>query len=91
MPRLTATVSGRVQGVGFREFVRREAAARRITGWVRNADNGRTVELVAEADQATLDALLAAVRRGPPLARVDDVTTAWSDATSTAPHFTIEP
>jgi acylphosphatase len=89
MPRLAATVSGRVQGVGFRDFVRREAAARGITGWVRNADDGRAVELVAEGDQPALDALLAAIRSGPRFARVD-VATAWSEATNAFARFSIE-
>jgi acylphosphatase len=90
MPRLAATVSGRVQGVGFRDFVRREAAARGITGWVRNADDGRAVEVVAEGDQPALDALLAAIRSGPRFARVDDVATAWSEATNAFARFSIE-
>lgn len=90
MPRLTATVSGRVQAVGFREFVRREATARAITGWVRNSDDGRSVELVAEGDQPALDALLAALRAGPRFARVEDVAAEWSDASNAFTRFGIE-
>jgi acylphosphatase len=88
--RLTATVTGRVQGVGFREFVRREADARRLTGWVRNSDDGRGVEFVAEGEDGALQELLAAVRRGPRFARVDDVIADWSGASDAFTRFGIE-
>lgn len=69
---LRAVVSGRVQGVGFRAFVRGEARALGLTGWVRNTDEG-AVELEAEGPGPALDALLAALRRGPPASRVAGV------------------
>ena len=64
-------VSGIVQGVGFRPFVWREATARGLTGWVGNDPQG--VVLEAEGDPAAVDALLDALTRPPPLARVDEV------------------
>ena len=63
-------VRGRVQGVGFRWFVQREAAALDLSGWVRNTEDGH-VEVVAKGDPATLDALRQALRRGPRGSRVD--------------------
>jgi len=65
-------VSGRVQGVGFRWFVEREAATLGITGWVRNRDDGR-VEVMATGTLEQLSALDARLREGPRAARVDEV------------------
>ena len=65
-------VSGRVQGVGFRWFVEREAATLGITGWVRNRDDGR-VEVMATGTREQLSALDARLREGPRAARVDEV------------------
>lgn len=65
-------VSGRVQGVGYRYFVERVARAFHIRGWVRNLRDGR-VELVACADEETLQALEARLWQGPPSADVSGV------------------
>ncbi|MGA9567758.1 MAG: acylphosphatase [Candidatus Korobacteraceae bacterium] len=65
-------VSGRVQGVGFRWFVEREAATLGITGWVRNREDGR-VEVMATGTREQLSALHARLRDGPRAARVDEV------------------
>jgi acylphosphatase len=71
--RLTARITGRVQGVGFRWWVRRHADALSLTGWVMNADSERAVELVAEGSTEALDELERLIQRGPPGAIVDDV------------------
>ena len=65
--------------VGFRYFVVEEAQALGLTGWVRNSDDGRTVEVVAEGPQERLRLLEAALRDGPRLARVEAVDAGWSD------------
>lgn len=65
-------VTGRVQGVGFRWFVEREAAQLNITGWVRNRENG-SVEVMATGTRDQLVALHGRLREGPRAARVDDV------------------
>jgi acylphosphatase len=65
-------VSGRVQGVWFRESTRREASALGLSGWVRNLPDGR-VEAHFEGDEAAVEAAIAFVRRGPEHARVSDV------------------
>ena len=65
-------VRGRVQGVGFRWFVHREAAALGLKGWVRNTEDGR-VELVAAGEPEKLAALREALRRGSRGSRVDAV------------------
>lgn len=69
---MRAVVTGAVQGVGFRDAVRRRADALGLRGWVRNRDDG-AVELHGEGTPASLDALLAFLADGPPLARVADV------------------
>jgi acylphosphatase len=65
-------VRGRVQGVGFRAFVEDEARQRRIAGWVRNRRDG-SVEAVFAGSLEEVERITAAVRRGPPGARVDAV------------------
>ena len=79
MERLEATVTGRVQGVGYRYFVLREADALDLVGWVANESDG-SVRLVAEGPRDRLDALLASLRKGPPGALVDHVSEAWMAA-----------
>jgi acylphosphatase len=61
-----------VQGVGFRWFVYREADRLRIGGFARNLPDG-SVEVVSEGPEEALEALEAALRRGPAMARVDAV------------------
>jgi acylphosphatase len=65
-------VRGRVQGVGFRWFVEREAHTLGIAGWVRNNADG-SVEVLAIGSREQLSALRSRLRAGPRAARVDDV------------------
>ncbi len=65
-------VKGRVQGVGFRWFVHREAAALGLRGWVKNTDEGH-VEIVAAGDAEQLAELMTALRKGSRGSRVDAV------------------
>lgn len=65
-------VSGRVQGVGFRQFARSRAVASSLRGWVRNLPDGN-VECHAEGEEAGIEGFLADLRRGPLLSRVDAV------------------
>jgi len=78
MHRLHAVVRGRVQGVGFRYFVMREAKALGLSGWVRNQDDG-SVEVEAEGRRNPLEMLVERLRRGPLGARVAGVEEAWSE------------
>ena len=66
------TISGRVQGVGFRYFTEASAAREGLHGWVRNLPDGR-VEITAEGDAEALDRFERHVRHGPPGARVENV------------------
>ncbi len=72
LKRLDAVVTGRVQGVGYRWFVREQARALGLAGWVRNEADG-SVRVVAEGASSTLDALDAALREGPSGSVVRDV------------------
>ena len=65
-------VSGRVQGVFFRDSTQREASSRGVCGWVRNCSDG-TVEAWFEGDARAVSALLDWSRRGPRSASVEDV------------------
>lgn len=70
-------VSGRVQGVGFRYFVRRQAEALGLAGWVRNLPDGR-VEAFIEGPPAQLEQMETLLGEGPSMSRVEGV--ASSDA-----------
>jgi acylphosphatase len=72
MIRRRVLVSGRVQGVYFRDTCRRVAQARGVAGWVRNLPDGR-VEAVFEGGDEPVGALVAWAGHGPESARVSDV------------------
>lgn len=73
-------VSGRVQGVWFRQGTAQQAQALGLTGWVRNLSDGR-VEVVAEGEPWRLERLIAYCHDGPPLARVEEVEVVEEPAT----------
>lgn len=73
--RRRVTVSGRVQGVYFRDETRRRALAAGVAGWVRNRDDG-TVEAVFEGHAEDVERMVAFCGRGPRAAHVDAVTVA---------------
>ena len=72
MRRVRFVVTGRVQGVGFRWFVRAEARPLNITGWVKNREDGAVEGLLEGRDDA-IDALIACLEVGPPSAIVTNV------------------
>ena len=79
--RLSARITGRVQGVGFRNFTRMRARQLGVAGWVRNEQDG-SVRLEAEGPRGALEELLDAVQEGPRMAHVDGVAADWDDATN---------
>jgi acylphosphatase len=87
---LHAWVQGKVQGVGFRYFVRQRAVELSVTGWVRNLSDGR-VELLAAGSRPDLEALLAAVRQGPRGSQVTDVQLEWGTAGAGMQSFAVKP
>jgi acylphosphatase len=87
--RLSATVTGRVQGVGFRWWVRSAADRLGLTGWVMNGNDERSVELVAEGSAGALDELEGLLREGPPGAAVEQVEVNRSPASGSYGRFQI--
>ena len=88
--RLEAVVQGRVQGVGFRVFVLREARRLGTRGWVAN-EPGNRVRCLAEGPREDLEALLRLLREGPPGARVERVDATWAPATGEFDRFDVRP
>jgi acylphosphatase len=88
--RLEATITGEVQGVGFRYFVLRYALRLGLRGSVRNLPDGG-VEVVAEGPRRLLDDLLRELWRGPRGARVDDIRVTWKAAENGFDGFHIRP
>lgn len=78
--RLEAIVRGRVQGVGFRDFVYTRARSLGLTGYVKNVrDDFRAVEVVAEGPRDALERLVDRLWEGPRSARVDAVDVRWGE------------
>jgi acylphosphatase len=82
-------VRGRVQGVGFRWFVEREAHILGIAGWVRNNHDG-TVEVLAMGTREQLAGIRSRLREGPRAARVDDVEESDAEPVKNLNSFRIE-
>ncbi len=77
--RLHLWISGRVQGVNFREATRRQAERGGITGWVRNSPDGR-VEALFDGAAEAVRALTDWCRHGPPDAHVESIVEREEDA-----------
>ena len=74
--RVHVFVTGRVQGVGFRAFVCRQAEQQGLTGWVRNVVDGR-VESEVQGPRAVVSNFLRDVERGPTLSSVTQIEIDW--------------
>ena len=82
-------ITGRVQGVGYRYWAERTAAALGVRGWVRNRRDG-SVEMQAAGEDAAIDALIDACRHGPRAATVSDVAVADAEDDGSA-GFSAQP
>ncbi|AQR72926.1 acylphosphatase [Sphingomonas sp. LM7] len=80
-------VSGRVQGVGFRDWVVRTAQRSGLTGWVRNVKDGR-VEILVSGEDETVAKLVEGCHEGSPLARVEHVEAFSAEGEKQAKGFT---
>lgn len=85
---MTALVTGRVQGVGFRYWVRQEAESLRLGGWAANLSDGR-VEVVADGSRESCEALLAVLQSSATPGQVSDVAVSWSSPAEPAPSFRV--
>ncbi|HEY7766005.1 MAG TPA: acylphosphatase [Aestuariivirgaceae bacterium] len=74
---VTATIRGRVQGVGYRDWAERQAKALGLSGYVRNKRDG-SVELVLSGAKERVERMLSLCREGPRLAQVADMDVAVS-------------
>ncbi|MDH4224524.1 MAG: acylphosphatase [Deltaproteobacteria bacterium] len=83
-------VKGRVQGVGFRYHTESAARLLGVSGWVRNLPSG-DVEILARVNKDQKEALLAAIHKGPPMARVEgmDIRKAPENMTSPNKGFSV--
>jgi len=81
------TITGRVQGVGYRDWAIRTARTLGLRGWVRNCTDG-SVEVLIAGDEAAVSAMIDACRRGPSHGRVDNVDVQPADATGLSDRFT---
>lgn len=88
MEQIDCRIVGRVQLVMFRDFVVRRGRALGLTGEVENLSDG-TVRVVAQGSRESLERLIASLRKGPLLARVDDVSVRWSVPESHFGRFVI--
>lgn len=86
--RARISVSGRVQGVGYRAFTIRVATQRGLVGGVRNTDDGR-VELEAEGPKDQILSLIEDLKVGPPASRVTKVQVEWVTATARQTDFRV--
>ncbi|MCI0547219.1 MAG: acylphosphatase [Candidatus Rokubacteria bacterium] len=73
-------VAGRVQGVGYRNFVHRRAAQLGLQGFVMNLKDGR-VRVRVEGPREVIDELARDLEKGPPLARVEELAVTWRPPT----------
>ncbi|MHB8137629.1 MAG: acylphosphatase [Smithellaceae bacterium] len=88
MKRVHVYISGRVQGVFFRAETQRTAMNLRLTGWVRNMEDGR-VEAVFEGEGQDIDKMLTWCHTGPPGARVDQVVIEEEPCAGSSQNFKI--
>jgi acylphosphatase len=88
--RIEVTVRGRVQGVGFRYFVVRQARRLGLSGWVANEADG-SVRAVIEGPTAAVDRIAEVLAVGPPGAIVDDVSSVRMAATGGFDDFGVRP
>lgn len=81
-------ISGFVQGVGFRQFILRQAQHLRLTGWVRNLPDNR-VEAVFQGSTLNIERMIALCRKGPFLSEVKDVDVVWEGSEEIYNNFEV--
>ena len=89
MKEIHLTIYGRVQGVFYRLNTKNKAKSLGLTGYTKNLENGR-VEVVAEGPQEKLKELIEWCKKGPKIAKVDNLKIVWKDAKNKYDEFRIE-
>ncbi len=82
-------VRGRVQGVYFRASTVEKAQELGLVGWVKNGNDGESVEIVAEGKKGALEKLLGWAKKGPVGARVEKIEVEWHKAENKFSEFTV--
>lgn len=88
LSRAEVIIRGRVQGVGFRYSTAKTAAQLGLTGWCRNNIDA-SVTAIFEGDRSVVEEMITWCRKGPGLARVDDIEITWKVANGEFSSFTI--
>ncbi len=88
MKQVHVFVSGYVQGIGFRNFIKHHAMKNGVKGWVRNTEDGR-VEALFQGDEEKVRHMIAVSGKGPMLAEVKDVQTAWETVETVFDAFAV--
>lgn len=86
MKQIHLLISGFVQGVGYREFAKREAEKLGIVGWVRNLSDNR-VEVVVQGPEGVLKKFVNICEKGPFLSDVQNVAIEWQEAQQSFDSF----
>lgn len=86
--RYHAFIEGRVQGVGFRMFVKECADLMNLTGWVRNTWQGE-VEVMVEGSQATVQQLILKLQQGTSQSLVSNLRSSWETPTGEFSRFSV--
>lgn len=81
-------IKGKVQGVGYRQFVKAQASKQVLTGWVQNLPDG-SVEAIIQGEKEKIDALIAMCKIGPFMADVKDIEVAWETLKDVFPDFVV--
>jgi len=87
--RIHVTIEGRVQGVGFRQYVYLKANELGIVGWVRNTSSG-AVEVTAEGNQDQLSSFMNFLKQGPRSALVTQFSQEWQPSTGEFKKFAVK-
>ena len=82
-------ISGTVQGVGYRQYVKQHARTFGLTGYVRNTEDGG-VEVVLQGDEGKIDHMIDCCSQGPFLAEIDHVGYEWEEVEEHYAEFVIQ-
>lgn len=82
-------ISGFVQGVGFRQFVKREAIKLGLTGWVGNTKDNK-VEAVFQGSEDKIREVIKLCKKGPFLAEVEDIKIEWEETKQEYESFKVQ-
>ena len=88
MDRAEIIISGKVQGVWFRDYVKRSAIGLDLKGWVKNNPDG-TVGAEVEGEKKAIEELIELIKIGSPMSRVDNVSVEWSQTNNKFQDFKI--